>query len=253
MARIVNEHDYAAKRNDILDAAQRLVTTKGYEQMTIQDLLDDLQISKGALYHYFDSKQAVLEALIERVLHQVEHLLLPVVQDPALSALDKLQSFFAALVEWKTEHKPFALALLRVWYTDDNALFRQTLRETRIKRFSPLLEVILRQGREEGTVTPSYPDQAGRVILSLVEDLSDTLARLLLSEEPRQDDASLSERVVAASTEAVERVLGVPTGSLHLVHTQALKEWMTPHFDHPEGGETKLGADGAVHRRKKGT
>jgi AcrR family transcriptional regulator len=252
MARIVKEQDHAAKRNDILDVAERLVSTKGYEQMTIQDILDDLHISKGALYHYFDSKQAILEALIERVLHEVEQLLLPVVQDPALCALDKLQHFFAALIEWKTEHKPFALALLRVWYTDENALFRQKLRETRIKRFTPLLERILRQGCEEGNVTPSYPDQAGRVILSLVEDLSDTLARLLLSEEPKQDDASLIERVVAASTEAVERVLGAPRDSLHLVNAQALKEWMTPRFDHSEGGETGSEADGAVCRKKEG-
>jgi AcrR family transcriptional regulator len=143
MARIVNEQDYTAKRNDILDVAQRLVSTKGYEQMTIQDILDDLHISKGALYHYFDSKQAVLDALIERVLHQVEQLLLPVVQDTTLSALNKLQHFFAALVEWKTEHKSFALALLRVWYTDENALLRQKLREMRIKRFSPLLEGVV--------------------------------------------------------------------------------------------------------------
>ena len=64
MARAVKEQEYVAKRNGILDAMQRFVYTKGYEQMTIQDILDDLQISKGAFYHYFDSKQAVLEALV---------------------------------------------------------------------------------------------------------------------------------------------------------------------------------------------
>lgn len=241
MARIVKEQDYAAKRNEILDAAQRLIAARGYEQMTIQDLLHDLHISKGALYHYFDSKQAILEALVERVLHQVEQLLLPVVQDPVLSALDKLQRFFSALVEWKTEHQPFVLVLMRIWYTDENALFRQKLREMRIKRFRPLLEMILRQGRDEGSITLSYPDQAGRVILSLVEDLSDTLARLLLAQEPGQDDAFLIARVVAASTEAVERILGVPRDSLSLVYTQALEEWMRTTLDHSEGGETETG------------
>ena len=67
MARILKEEEYTVKRNEILDVAQRLIYTKGYEQMTIQDMLDDLQISKGAFYHYFDSKQAVLEALVERI------------------------------------------------------------------------------------------------------------------------------------------------------------------------------------------
>ncbi|TMD98834.1 MAG: TetR family transcriptional regulator, partial [Chloroflexi bacterium] len=40
MARIVKEQAYAVKRNEILDVARRLVDTKGYEQMTIQDILD---------------------------------------------------------------------------------------------------------------------------------------------------------------------------------------------------------------------
>ena len=47
------------KRNEILDSARRLVYSKGYEQMTIQDILGELQISKGAFYHYFDSKGAL--------------------------------------------------------------------------------------------------------------------------------------------------------------------------------------------------
>ena len=61
MARSVNEKEYAVKRNEILDVAQRFVYTRGYEQMSIQDILDELHISKGAFYHYFDSKQALLE------------------------------------------------------------------------------------------------------------------------------------------------------------------------------------------------
>ena len=49
MARIVKEEAYTGKRNVILDVAQRLIYTKGYEQMTIQDILAELQISKGAI------------------------------------------------------------------------------------------------------------------------------------------------------------------------------------------------------------
>src|SRR2546430_8516671 len=116
MARIVKEEAYAVKRNEILDVAQRLVYTKGYEQMTIQDILDGLQISKGAFYHYFDSKQALLEAIIERMQHEVEQILLPIVHDRELPALEKLHRFFATVSSWKTARKDFFLALLRVWY-----------------------------------------------------------------------------------------------------------------------------------------
>src|SRR6516164_9739279 len=127
MARIVKEEEYAEKRNAILDVAQRFIYARGYEQMTIQDILDNLQISKGAFYHYFDSKQALLEALIERMLDQGIQLILPIVQDPHLPALEKLQSYFATIARWRTAQKTFFLSLLRVWYLDDNAIVRQKL------------------------------------------------------------------------------------------------------------------------------
>jgi len=86
MARVVKEQERAVKRKEILDVAQRLVYTKGYEQMSIQDILNELHISKGAFYHYFDSKQALLEALIERRQEEAAQLLFPILQDPQLTA-----------------------------------------------------------------------------------------------------------------------------------------------------------------------
>jgi AcrR family transcriptional regulator len=60
MARTVNATLYTVRRDAFLDVAQRLVQTKGYEAMSIQDVLNELEASKGAFYHYFDSKQALL-------------------------------------------------------------------------------------------------------------------------------------------------------------------------------------------------
>ncbi len=179
MPRVVKEH--AVRRGEILDVAQRLVYTKGYEQMTIQDMLDDLQISKGA--------------------------------------------FFAILNRWKIARKEFFLSLLRVWYSDDNAIVRQKLLAARVKYLTPWLSVIIRQGIQEGVFSTSYPEQVGEVLLSLTQDLGDILAGLLLSFEPESDNMLRAERTVAAYTDALERVLGVPTGSLCLVDAEILKEW----------------------------
>src|SRR6266516_7322921 len=107
MVRIVKIEEHAGKRNAILDVAQQLVYTKGYEQMTIQDILDNLRISKGAFYHYFDSKPALLEAMIERMGEGIEQLVLAIVHDPALPALEKLQRVFDMLNRLKTARKEF--------------------------------------------------------------------------------------------------------------------------------------------------
>jgi len=225
MARLVKEEEYAGKRNGILDVAQRLIYTRGYEQMTVQDMLDDLQISKGAFYHYFGSKQAVLEALVERIGEEALQLLLPIVHDPVLPALEKLQRYLATANRWKIGQKAFFLALLRVWFADDNAIVRQKLRATAIREIAPLLAEIIRQGIQEGVMTATYPDQVGEVIASLAQDAGEAVGALLFSFDPERDDMQRVERTIVVYTDAFERLLGVPPGSLTLVDDQTLREW----------------------------
>jgi AcrR family transcriptional regulator len=228
MVRIVNEAAYEARRNAILDAAQRAVETKGYEQMAIADLVGELRISSGAFYHYFDSKPALLEALVERIGDQIEQLVLPIVHDPTPGALNKLQRFFATLDHWKRAHKRFVLASLNVWYGDENAIVRHKLYIARVKRLTPWLEEMIRQGVEEGILTTSYPDQAARMVISLFEDLGYATAKILLSEERSPDDLPRIARIVEACADGLERLLGAPTGSMPQASREELLEWLVP-------------------------
>src|SRR5512145_1077794 len=181
MARVVNQEEHTAKRNEILDAARRFVDTIGYERMTIQDLLNDLQISKGAFYHYFDSKPAVLEALTQRMVDEFEQALLPIVHDPDRPALEKLQHAFLTIIRSKADQRSFVAALLRVWYTDDNAIVRQKVDAALVDRLVPLLALIIRQGIQEGVFTITYPDHISDVVWSLLRGLQEAPARLLLA------------------------------------------------------------------------
>ncbi len=228
MARTINEQEYAQRRNAILDATQQLVETKGYEQMTIQDILDALQISKGAFYYYFDSKVVLLEALVERGGERIEQLVLPIIHDRSIGALEKLQRFFATLDQEKIAHKRFVLAFLRVWYDDENAIVRHKLYRARVKRFTPWLSQIIQEGVEEGVFTTPYPDQAARMIMSLLEDLGYATVELLLSEEREPSDLPRLQRSVVACADALERVLGAPAGCLQYATREELEVWLVP-------------------------
>jgi len=224
MARTLKEENYTARRNEIIDAALRLVYSKGYEKMSIQDILDDLQISKGAFYHYFSSKDAMLEALVERIEEEVVQLLLPIVHDPDLSAIEKLERYFLTATNWKTDHKSLILALLRIWYTDDNAIVRQATYASANKVIAPLLSEIFHQGVREGVFSTPHPDRVGEVFLCLIQGIGESLGNLFLTYEEGKNDA-LIESSVAVYTEAMERVLGAPNGSIHLIFTKSLEKW----------------------------
>lgn len=53
-------------RASIIDAAFRLFLEKGYDGTSLNRILDEVPFSKGALYHHFKSKEALLDAVIER-------------------------------------------------------------------------------------------------------------------------------------------------------------------------------------------
>lgn len=230
MARIVKEEDYAVRRNEILDSAQRLVYSKGYEQMTIQDILNDLHISKGAFYHYFESKSAVLEAFVERLMDQIEPGLALIVQDPELTALQKLHRYYDSGARWKAANKAFVLQLMRVWYSDENAIVRQKMFAASVKRITPMLTAIIHQGIHEGVFTTAYPDYVSQVNINLLQGVGDTFADMLLSTEPDQNALERCIAQLEAYDDALERVLGAPKDSINLIDPGLIREW----FAHSE-------------------
>ncbi len=231
MARIVKEEDYAARRNEILDVARRLVYTKGYEAMSIQDILDALKISKGAFYHYFDSKQDLLEALIDRMGEEAQAQILPLMDDPSLTALEKLRGYFSSALQWKAAQKDYMLALLRVWYSDENAIIRQKVLGKMLKWVAPSFSRVVQQGIEEGVFSTDFPDQATDIIIHMITALGDKFGEVILGYESGKSTFSADERfaimqnAIAAYTVAIERVLGAKSGSIELMDAASIRIW----------------------------
>jgi AcrR family transcriptional regulator len=233
MARTLKEEEFTARRNQILDVAQRLVMeTKGYDQTTIQDILDALHISKGAFYHYFDSKGAVLEALVERmVTEQVIPMLEPIVRESNLSALQKLHCYFDTATRWKMAQRALMIELLKVWLADENAIVRQKMFAMTVKHATPLMTEIIQQGIQEGVFTTPYPEHVSQVMIHILQGMNDTVVRLFLSSLTDGYKADVESGIVSyldALTDAIERVLGAQQGSLKLMDPEILKEWFEP-------------------------
>ena len=227
MARTVNERDHAARRDAILTAAYRLIATKGYQQMTVQDLLDDLAISKGAFYHYFDSKPALLDAFIDRVIEAYEDQLAPITADAGQPPLDRLRRSLVVLAGAKICDRAF-LSALRVLYSDDNAVVMQRSRAVGIRRFAPLLAPILAQGAADGVFRVARPEPVAAALVTIVQDLVDAAGRLLLDHA----DWPTVDAVVSVYTEIVERTLGVPPGSVEMLDRRLLEQWLEEHHGH---------------------
>jgi AcrR family transcriptional regulator len=223
MARTVKQP--AVRRGEILDAAERLLLSKGYEGMAINDLIDELGIAKGTVYHYFDSKHALLEALAERMVEEVEQRAGPVAADPQVPACEKLVAYFAATDQWKLSHRGLVMELLRIWQDDQNAIVHRKLARAGVRRFGPMLSAIISQGIGEGVFHTPYPAEAARMVLALRDDLGTAVGDLYLSANATDPRLGEIAHMAEATMDAVERVLGASRGSLQQAWPDALRRW----------------------------
>lgn len=224
MTRIVKTA--AVRRAEIIETAQRLFLLKGYEQTSVSDITGAIGIAKGTFYHHFSSKLDVLDALIDRLLVQSLEILHPIVEDSRLSALQKFNRLMSDSLAFKTENIGMFRVIMPVWFGDDNAIWRERTKEESLRQISPLLAQIIHQGVEEGSFAVSYPDRSAEIVLHIGQNLSDSLARQILSLGNGSLNMQDLESTLAAHKEAITRVLGARKDSIELVDIDGLRPFI---------------------------
>ena len=224
MPRTVNVEARAIRREAFVEVSLRLIQAKGYEQMSIQDVLDELDASRGAFYHYFASKLALLQAAVDHIVAAAMEAVSPVAADPRLSAAQKIERLFSGIAGWKAERRELMLALLEVWYSDDNAIVRDKVRRSSVAVLVPLLSTIVEQGR---VFSARSPDGAARAVVALLLGAQDMAIELFFARQAGEIPFEIVAERFAGLAEALTRVLGAPVGSLSLIDDATLRLWFS--------------------------
>lgn len=224
MPRIRNDAAYARKRDAILDAAESLLLRKGYDGLSITDLMVQAGVSKGALYHYFTAKRDVLAALLDRRLDHWTAQLAPIATRPG-PADRRLHQALRALAGAKAADQTFLIDVLRGIYAEENVLVRAATRDGMAERLLPLLTRIVADGCADRTFSAADPAATARVVLSLLQECTDRIGRRLLGIADGSGTAAQLEREVAAYLDALHLTLGAAPGSLVFIRPAELRRW----------------------------
>ena len=224
MTRIVKAPD--ERRSELIACAQKLFYAKGYESTSVNDIVIEVGVAKGTFYYYFESKQAVLEALVEDLTAQSFELYQAIVADEALNAIQKWTRVVRVIGDWKIERKAELLDLARVLQTDANVLLRHKLRTQATQAVAPELAKIIAQGIEEGVFETPYVEETAEIVYALSRAFSGTITNILLNPDDYDDPEALARRKIEAMQTAIERVLGAAPGSLPVIDEQRLAAWL---------------------------
>ena len=114
MAKVVKEYD--ERKTELLDTAQVLFYQKGYENTSVADIIEAVGIAKGTFYHYFKTKEDLLDQLIERISEAILSQLEIIANDNTLNAIDKFNKFYVDAGNYKKENKEAIIVAARVLY-----------------------------------------------------------------------------------------------------------------------------------------
>ena len=213
MVRVLKKH--AQRKMELVKAAWDLFASLGYEETTVQAIIDRLKISKGTFYHYFSSKEDLLDAVIQGLTDQGLARVRPVLEDPALPALDKLNLFLVQARAWRLENMDRLMPVLKAVFSQENLLLRHKMEARAMALAAPLLARIIVQGQEEGVFDTPSPAQAAETIIHLGHKFSEGNVKRLLRAEARPEALDDLRCRIDFLIDLLERILGAPGGSIN--------------------------------------
>jgi AcrR family transcriptional regulator len=211
MARV---RDFDRTRTLLISAASELFATEGYDSTSVDRIVKQAGVSKGAFYHHFSSKDDLLDAVCAFMVADAMQHIRAAVADPSADAVVRFNRFLNASRVWRLAHFGLVKEVITVLHRDENAPMLRKI-EAHSTSFSvPLLAEILQQGIGEGVFDPPNPLETARLILQLSAVAADHQLRMLLG-------AQMSDAAIAALQdwadlfiEMVSRMLGAPTGAI---------------------------------------
>src|SRR5512142_682097 len=167
-------------RAHLIASAARQFSVKGYEATSVDDICEGADVSKGAFYHHFESKQALFLALLDSWLELIDtglsQLQQPTVPQTLVAMTDILPDVLDAARNQLRIYLEFWLHASR-----DPKVWKASIQPYR--RFRKYFAGLISEGIAEGTLRRVNPELAGQVILSLAVGI---LLQALL--EPRRPD-----------------------------------------------------------------
>ncbi len=207
------------RKSELIDSAQNLFFSKGYDTTTVADIIALAGVSKGGFYHHFESKEELLDAVIERLTGTIIANAAPMLEDPHLDALAKLNRFFAGGLAWKVESAAQMRGMYLLVQRPENAPLYHRMVRAGVRALAPVLSRIVQQGIDEQLFDVPDAGIVAEIFLHLANSRYEIAAEAMQAAERGDMDgaALMLETRIRREEAIINRLLGLAPGSIHFV------------------------------------
>jgi AcrR family transcriptional regulator len=192
------------RMNEILDTAESLFYSKGYEETAVSDIVKAIGVAQGTFYNYFQSKEAVLEALVQRYLSKVYTKIEDMVNSDRTPP-NKFELFVYSAFNGLRKDDGWLFDFL---YDKHLHIIDKFIRQADIM-YTPLIKRIIAEGNEQGYFKVDHADEALDFINAVFACICHSLYQ---NHSPEQ----MAWRLEIAG-KMIGSALGLEKGSLHLM------------------------------------
>lgn len=153
-------------REKIISISGELFLKKGFDKTSMQDIVNELKMSKGAIFHHFQSKEAILQAVMDRQSQILEEVFCGWLQEmDGMTAKQKLigllEKNVATYDEMHDTDEVFASQEKNPW-------FIVRMMDDAVQRSAPFFSKIIKEGLIDGSIQTEYPDECAEVFFLLL-------------------------------------------------------------------------------------
>ena len=198
----------------IIDTAEELFYTKGYENTSVQDVLDALKLSKGGFYHHFESKLSLLDAICEKRVGAYTDICAKCIDSDNLTGIEKLNCVFAYCTYLKDESQKYVSIMLDVAYKQQAVMLREHMNIQMRELLRDFVKDAVEEGISQNIFFAKYTDELSGILLRLAGELTDEISFTALKYDSAADRKIKILSQINAYSYACETLLNAPHGSI---------------------------------------
>ena len=186
------------RKKMLLKIAYDMFLTNGYENTSVDEIIEKAQIAKGTYYYYFQSKEQMLEEVIDMMIDNETEMAEQIIKTD-ISVPQKIVGILTSMKPTE-EEQPIKNTL----FQEENVLMHHKVRKKLIDTLTPLLSEVIKEGVNEG--------------IFKCDNRPERVKMLLIISDGTFNEGTFSQRDISVFIDMTEKLLGAENGTMNFIY-----------------------------------